>query len=249
MKVLVLDIETSPATAYVWGLNKVYIDPRHVIEPTRVLCFAAKWLDKPKMYFGSDDINPHNHYDPGTMLHDLWILLDEADAVVHYNGTSFDVPHINRMFLLAGMPPPSPYAQIDLWRCVRSQFRFLSNKLDNVAGELGIGHKTSHEGMGLWTGCLAGDEGAWRRMKRYNIQDVRLTEQLYLELRPWIKGHPSHNLVDGNSHACPTCGSGNLIKRGLSRTKVGSFQRFQCGDCQSYSRSGKRVAGVDVRGL
>ena len=28
-------------------------------------------------------------------------------------------------------------------------------------------------------------------MEEYNIQDVQLTEALYLEMRPWIKNHPN----------------------------------------------------------
>jgi predicted RecB family nuclease len=34
--------------------------------------------------------------------------------------------------------------------------------------------------------CEAGDESAWKRMRAYNKQDVRLTESLFDEFRPWI---------------------------------------------------------------
>lgn len=244
MKILVLDIETSPAQAYVWGIHKQHIGPHQIIEPTRMLCWAAKWVGKSRVHFASE-------YTDGTpaMLSGLWDLLDEADAVVHYNGASFDIPHINREFLLAGIGPPSPFAQIDLWRTVRSKFRFLSNKLDSVAGALEIGHKVEHEGFGLWTKCLAGDRAAWGRMRRYNIGDVKLTEDLYLNLLPWIKGHPSLNLVGGPAHSCPTCGSTDLQKRGLHRTATTATQRYQCNGCGSYSRSGKRVSNVDLRSI
>lgn len=209
-----------------------------------MLCFAAKWYGGKRTFYKSEF-----HDGKGDMLGHLWDLLDEADAVVHYNGASFDVKHVNREFLLAGLAPPSPYAQIDLWRTVRSRFKFMSNKLDSVAGELGIGHKVAHEGFGLWKKCLAGDAKAWGRMRRYNVGDVRLTEDLYTRLRPWIKGHPSGNLVDGTGHVCPTCGSSNLHKRGFHRTSVSSTQRYQCNECMSYSRGGKRLAAVDTRSL
>lgn len=244
LKILTIDIETSPALAFVWGTQKVYISPGQIVEPTRMLCFAAKWYGKPGIIYRSE-----HHDGAEAMLDKLWELLDEADAVVHYNGTSFDIPHINREFLLAGIGPPAPFAEIDLWRTVRSRFRFMSNKLDSVAQALEIGGKAAHEGFGLWVKCLDGDEAAWRRMKRYNIQDVRLTESLYTELRPWIKGHPSMNLVSGVSHACPTCGSVSLAKRGVARTKITTYQRYQCNVCGSYSQSGKRLSAVDVRPL
>lgn len=245
MKILTFDIETAPALAYVWGIHDQHLGIHQVVEPTRVLCFAAKWLDQKGVIYRSE-----HHDGRETMLADLWALLDEADAVIHYNGKSFDVKHVNREFLLAGLKPPSPYAQIDLYSTVRTQFKFLSNKLDSVAQSLELGGKAAHEGFGLWTACLAGDPAAWRRMKRYNVQDVRLTESLYTELRPWIRNHPSVNLAEGTIvAACSTCGSTNLIKRGVYRTKVAEFQRYQCNDCGSYSRAGKRLFGVDTRGI
>lgn len=244
MRILTLDIETSPAIAYVWGLHKVYVAPSQVIQPTRVLCFAAKWTDEKRIVYRSEF-----HHGPDEMLDTLWNLLDEADAVVHYNGTSFDIPHIQREFLLAGLMPPSPYVQIDLWRTVRSQFRFLSNKLDSVAQALELGGKAAHEGFGLWEKCLAGDKAAWSRMQKYNVQDVRLTESLYLNLRPWIKSHPNVNLVTGATHSCPRCGSLELHKRGLVRSKVSSFQQWQCLSCGGYSRSQRRLDGVDLRNV
>lgn len=244
MRLLILDIETAPATALVWGIHKQHLGAHQIVEPVRMLCFAAKWYDSKKVYYASEH---HNSREEMLLL--LWDLLHEADAVIHYNGASFDVPIINREFLLAGFNPPSPFAQIDLWKSVRSKFRFMSNKLDSVAGELGIGHKIPHEGFDLWKKCLADDEKAWGRMKRYNIQDVRLTEKLYTRLRPWIKGHPSVTLVLGGTHNCPTCGSAKVQKRGFARTAMSTFQQYQCNDCGSYSRSGKRLDGVDLRGV
>ena len=244
MKILVFDIETAPALAYVWGIHEQRIGAHQIVEPTRMLCFAAKWLDDKKVHFASE-----HHTGKEQMLADLWALLDEADAVVHYNGKSFDVKHVNREFLLAGMGPPSPYAQIDLYSTVRGQFKFLSNKLDSVAHALEIGGKAAHEGFGLWTACLAGDDKAWGRMKRYNVQDVRLTEALYYELLPWIKTHPSVNLVSGPPFSCPKCGSTDLTKRGFHHTATTATQRYQCGSCGSYSRGGKRTNWVDVRGV
>jgi DNA polymerase III epsilon subunit-like protein len=85
-----------------------------------------------------------------TMLKKIHSLLDECDAVIHYNGTRFDIPTLNKEFLEAGMPPPSPYHQIDLLKTSRKEFRFPSNKLDYVARALGLGQKTKHEGFELW---------------------------------------------------------------------------------------------------
>ena len=242
MKLLVLDIETAPATALVWGIHEQHLGPHQIVEPVRILCFAAKFVGDRTMHFASEHATGKEQ-----MLADLWALLDVADAVIHYNGKRFDIPHINREFLLAGTQPPSPYAQIDLYHTVRSQFKFMSNKLDEMCKAVGIGAKQGHEGFGLWKSCLAGDDKAWGRMERYNKQDVRITEALYERLLPWIKTHPNVSLVDRKVHACPKCGSLDLTKRGQAYTRVSVFQQWQCTSCSSYSRSGKRERGSDLR--
>lgn len=45
MKIVSIDIETSPNIAYTFQLRKAYINPEQIIIPSKILCFAAKWLD------------------------------------------------------------------------------------------------------------------------------------------------------------------------------------------------------------
>lgn len=47
MKVLLLDLETSPTTAAVWGLFGVNISINQIKAPGRTLCAAMKWLGEP----------------------------------------------------------------------------------------------------------------------------------------------------------------------------------------------------------
>ena len=58
---------------------------------------------------------------------------------------------------------------------------------------------------------MNGDKDAWKRMEKYNIQDVVLLENLYGHLLPWIKSHPNHNLFS-DGHVCPSCSSSSLHK-------------------------------------
>ena len=181
------------------------------------------------------------------MLKGIHGLLNDADAVVHYNGTKFDIPTLNKEFLLHTFNPPSPYKQIDLLRVVRSNFRFPSNKLDYVAQRLGLGKKHEHEGHELWVKCMNGDKDAWKRMEQYNIQDVVLLESLYNSLRPWIRNHPNHNLF-ADDHVCPNCASTRLQKRGTSISSTGTYQRYQCLACGTWSQSTKSVkSSVEIK--
>jgi len=230
MKILLLDIETSPMTAYVWGIWDQNISPNHIIDSSNILCWAAKWLDSDEVMF--DSVHQSK---PKAMLKGIHGLLDEADAVVHYNGTKFDIPTLNKEFLLFGYNPPSPYKQIDLLRVVRSQFKFPSNKLDYVSQRLGLGKKTEHAGMELWTKCMKGDNDAWKIMESYNIQDVILLENLYDKLLPWVK-NPFNVNVFNDIQGCPSCGHTHLQKRGTAVSSTGTFQRYQCKSCGSWAQ-------------
>jgi len=235
MKLLMLDIETSPMTAHVWALKDQYIQPERIIDSSYVMCWAAKWHGKKEVMF--DSVYKTNK--PKVMLQRIHDLISEADAVVHYNGSRFDMPILNKEFLLHHLAPPAPYKQVDLLRVVRKEFRFPSNKLDYVAQRLDLGSKTSHEGYQLWVKCMNKDPSAWKVMEKYNKQDVVLLEKVYDRLLPWIKSHPNHNLYGGAG--CPNCGNHSLQKRGFSYTTTGTFQRFQCTSCGSWSKSTKAI--------
>ena len=245
MKILLLDIETSPNTAHVWGLWQQNVSINQLMESSYVLCYAAKWLNSDEMLFDSVQQSK-----PKAMLKGIHGLLNEADAVVHYNGTKFDIPTLNKEFLLHRYSPPSPYKQIDLLRVVRSQFRFPSNKLDYVAQRLGLGQKHAHEGHELWVKCMNGDKDAWKRMADYNIQDVILLEDLYNTLLPWIKNPPNRNLFN-DIQGCPSCGHENLQKRGTAVSSTGTYQRYQCKSCGSWAQGTTALEKkkVEVKGL
>ena len=74
------------------------------MESSYVMCWAAKWLGKKEVFFSSIMENTHKQ-----MIKKIYKLLEEADAVIHYNGTKFDIPTLNKEFLLLGLTPPSPY--------------------------------------------------------------------------------------------------------------------------------------------
>jgi uncharacterized protein YprB with RNaseH-like and TPR domain len=181
--ILLLDIETKPIKAYVWGLwdQNVYID--QIIEPTEMLCFGARWLGQKKVTFKSV-----HHDGKKAMLEELHRMMDKADVLVGWNSAAFDHKHINREFIENGLMPPSPVKDLDLMSVTKANFAFPSNKLDYVAQRLGVGAKVKHSGFQLWLDCMAGDDKAWKEMKKYQLQDVNLLADLYYELLPWFVG-------------------------------------------------------------
>lgn len=233
MKVLLIDIETAPNRVYTWGLFHQNIGLNQIEEPGYTLCFAAGWYGKDKTIFRSV-----HHHGEEEMIHKAHELMEEADAIVHYNGASFDIPVLNSEFLKHGITPPSPSTQVDLLRTVRKNFRLTSNKLDFVARHLGIAGKLPHKGMDLWSGCMRGDHNSWKTMKDYNIQDKELLVPVYDRLLSWIDDHPNMALYSDSTDAiCPSCGSGKLQKRGTHKARTMTYQRYHCQDCGSWSRA------------
>ncbi len=248
MKILVLDIETSPNLVWVWGLFNQFISLNQIVEPTFVMCWAAKWTGKNKR------VHYKRHTD-ADFLTQIWDLMNEADAIVHYNGRKFDIPHLNREFLEAGMVPPSNYFEIDLLTTVRSRFKFTSNKLAFVAEQLLKAGKLNTGGFGLWTAALNNEKWAWALMRKYNIQDVIVTEDLYDLIKGWIKNHPNHALYveDQDDPICRNCGSDKVKSNGpeYDTTGVFAYQRYKCTDCGANLRGrdsfkGKKTVSLQV---
>jgi DNA polymerase elongation subunit (family B) len=235
-RILLIDIETSPLIVYAWSLFDKYIPVGNIVEPGHTLCFAAKWLGEKEVIYDSVDKSR-----PGDMIRRVWKLLDEADAVVHYNGKRFDIPVLESEFLLHKLKPPSPTPQIDLLQTAR-RFRLPSRKLDYISKRLGLGQKVQHKGMELWRQCMAGDSAAWKIMERYNRQDVKLLEDLYHVLLPWIKGHPNMSLYRHNEddEVCPYCGSKHIRWKGYRVTATGRYRRFVCNDCGGWGQANVR---------
>ena len=230
IKILLLDCETAPMTIYAWGLYNQNHNIDNIIQSGYVICWAAKWLGEEEIMFDSMDRGHEK------MIARMHKLLHQADAVVHYNGLKFDIPTLNKEFVKYGMPPPSPYKNIDLYQSVKRLFRFESNKLDYVSQALGLGEKVKHRGFELWIDCMKGDKEALSEMETYNRQDVVLLEKLYLHLLPWLTNHPNKATHNGQD-CCPNCGSENYQRRGRAVTRAMSYKRYQCRDCGHWFKS------------
>lgn len=238
-KILLYDIETSPNTSYTWGKYE-----QNVIDFKRewqLLTFAYKWLgDKEVKVVTRLDFKDSTDK---SIAKALWDVLNEADIVVAHNGNSFDNKKARAKFIEHGLGPTSPFATVDTKLVARAHFQFNSNKLDDLGRLLGVGRKIKiTQGFDLWLRCMAGEEKAFLEMARYNKQDVRLLERVYLKLRPWMNKHASVSHIEGRQEGCPKCGGIRLQSRGYSRTSACVYQRYQCQDCGGWCRSSDKSA-------
>ncbi len=248
VKILFIDIETSPNIAYVWGAWKQNIGTNQWKQKSHIMSFAAKWHgDEDIMYFENRKANDKR------IVTEIFKLLDSADIVVAHNGAKFDLPTIIGRGIIHGLKPPSPYHLVDTLRIARKEFRFVSNSLANLANELGLTKKSEHKkypGFELWLACLRGEDEAWNEMRDYNISDVITLEELYTLILPYIKAHPNLSVYSDKEFVCTHCGGHHIQQRGFYHSKAGlTYKRFVCVDCGSWSKS--KIAGKDkeVTGL
>lgn len=248
-KILVLDIETAAATVETFSLFKPMIGISQIIDPVRVICFAYKWHGEGKTHFVAE-WHKDGHE---AMIRKAHELLDEADFVVGWNSRAFDSKHLKAEMLKYGMQPPSPYKDIDLMLIAKKNFRLMSNKLDWYAQQLGVGAKVSNGGMALWQ-SLARPKNrqelrdARKLMKKYNLADVDLTDELFTRMRGWIDGVNVGLYVDQDKPSCPNCG-GKVNRRGYAYTTARKYRRYRCRECGKWSREANSVSTTDMRGI
>lgn len=238
MRIKTLDIETTPHLSYHWKFWQENIGLAQNVEETRLLSFGIKTL-------GEKNVVYRDLFDDD-LVDVLWHELDEADAVITWNGESFDLRHVNREFATRGYGPVYPAASIDLKNVCKKRFYLPSFKLDYVGGLLLDERKLETDGFALWPACIDGDPKALKLMKKYNQQDVRLTERLYTErLRPWVPNHPyaldvAFNMGDTEAdYQCPVCGSRHIVLLRPRRTRCYAVRVVRCGYC-THVFDGKR---------
>lgn len=238
-KILLLDIETSPSLAYVWGRFKQYVNQEQVISEGFILSYCCKWLGDTGVYADMGTVEEIMDEDDKRITSSLRDFLDQADIIIAHNLRGFDEKVINARMLFWGMTPPSAYKTVDTLQIAKSNFRFPSNKLDSLGEYLKVGRKVPHSGFSLWKGVMDGREEDRKTMMEYNIGDVELLEEVYLALRAWDQRHPnvSHYYNDTKIH-CVCCGSTKMLMTGNKvYTPLSAFDEYVCGDCGKRSRN------------
>lgn len=184
-KTLLLDIETAPTVAYAWGGRKYDVNLIEYIEEGNIIAFAWKWLGSKEISGKSNRLYSKDYRVNNRLITELHKLYSAADYVIGHNLFAFDDKVANTDILLNKMAPPPRHRVIDTLKIARANFRFNSNKLDDLAHRLGIGRKLPHTGFDMWKGCMANDAESWNLMERYNKHDIFLLEEVWKRFEPW----------------------------------------------------------------
>jgi hypothetical protein len=247
VRILLFDIETAPCIHYNWGRWKQNVVQSQVIREGHILTWAAKFLGEDTVTY--DAIWDHPSYKEDTssdflVCQSFYELIKEADIVVYHNGDKFDFPWLRTQWVKHGFDPTIPIRSVDTLKLAKSQFRFPSNRLGDLAFYLGLEQqKMDTGGFQLWSKCdLDQDPEAQQKMVDYNIQDIFTLEDVYLKLRAWDMRHPNVSVYyPDNKARCVVCGSDDLhLEEKRVTTNLSLFEVMTCGNCGKPNR--KRVS-------
>ena len=251
-KILTFDIERCPHLSWHFGTRDVRITPVQNVSPSRTVCWAAKWRDGKRVLF-------HGEWEDSreAMLQGIRDLLDEADVVVGYNSDNFDIPVLRWEWEQEGIPQPSPFVSVDLYKVIRREFKtapfnstlaYITNKL-SLTGKLEMGGYYE-----LWASIANPDDPNHQRnlarFRRYNKRDVLTTEELFDVLEARVQNIPSTALYavperPAEVPPCPRCPDGGRpTRQGYKRTKVRRYPQFQCQVCGRWFSDTRSEMGV-----
>lgn len=249
-RILTIDLERLPGefTMDIWeprDLKRVnYLHPDRWSALPTTLCLTAKWYDRARPRFIAAWDDPD---DPFHCARELWPMMCEADIVLTYNGDRADLKWLASDWVMAGMPPPSPYRSVDLYKTARSAFSFESRSLRHLCDRLGVENKDGHYDAAEAKRAAAGHRPSQRNLRRYNIADVRVTEGVADRLGPWIRNWPNVGVYTGQERCCWRCGSEDLEQDGYTATALTQYALLRCRACGGWSRLNHRKHAVSTR--
>jgi len=232
IKKVLYDIETFPNILTTWDLfPKNMIPIQNILKERSLICAAWKVHGETKVH--SICVRPDDVYNDQEVVETLYKVLSDADEIIGHYSDRFDLPMLRTRALRYGLGPLPPVAQTDTYKMARTYFKFNSNKLDYIAGFLGVGRKTK-TGYELWQKCALGDKVSLKKMVAYNKNDVRILGNVYETLVSYAPAKLNTNLIT-DKIVCPSCGSNDVQKRGISYTRAGKKQRYHCQSCGHWS--------------
>jgi len=239
-KIIVWDIETLPNLDKAmdnWCRMREYMTIN--ADMSTMICSGWKVLNSKKTHcinawdFPSwkKDVN-----DDKALCEAAYDVLKDADAIITHYGKGFDFKFIQTRLLINGLPTLDPkITHIDTCKIAQQNLKLQSNRLNNIAHELGLGQKLENGGWPLWKRVYQRDPAAQKKMADYCKQDVRLLEKVYHQLKRFDKSILNYSR-DSGTFNCTKCGSSNMIKNGFAYTQKYKYRRLQCGDCRAYRR-------------
>ena len=158
-----------------------------------------------------------------------------------HNSDAFDLKHLQFMAYQLGLPPMPPRKSIDTLKCARQVFKNDSLSLDEIAQSRGLITKVDVPGKNeVWNRATLGCSKAIETIRHYNIGDIMVQRDVFIDMLPWMKSIPHLYNLEGKVDTgltCKKCGEKHDIeKRGYlyNNQRTTKYQRFLCNNCGSW---------------
>lgn len=252
-KVLTIDLERVPGVARMhlfspYDLKRVnYLGPEKWESLPRTVCFTAKWHGKAKPIFVAEWQQPD---DPHHVARKAWDLIDAADLVVTYNGDRSDLKWLRTGWLDAGLPEPRPFKSVDLFKLQR-RWDLERRSLGYLLERLSMASKSGHYNADEALAACAGNRAAQKALRDYNVNDVAITEQLWLRVRHLLPQNLGVYYNDATDVTrCPHCGEADTLKAsGWYTADVQRYGLLTCTACGGHARNNHVKSRATVRGV
>lgn len=260
-KVLIYDIEMSYALMFGYPDSKpAYVSPDRILHRQYMICAAWKWYGEDKIHTVSTLDDPErfkkNFRDDYHVVKTLADEVNKADAVVAYNGNSFDIKELNTGLLKHKLPPLNQVITIDPFRICTRFFRMSAKggfSLRNMCNFLDVGVQKGDTTEEQRQGAALGCKESIKAYVEYNIGDIPTLEAVWERVKPYAPAqlNMNHYVTDSNGNfvkVCPSCGGSNYKKSGwfISNSGITRKQRYQCLDCKKKFSERKGIT-VDYR--
>lgn len=201
---LYIDIETSPNLSLLYDLRvpSGYVNPEMILKDWFIISWSAEWMNcyGHKNYSMAVDpkdakqwilswINGTESNPDQKILKPLRDLMDEADLIWGHNYRRFDRKKINTRLIVNKIERPFDYKMVDTLAVAKGNFAFGSNRLDEINKRIGNNGKQDI-GLDDYKAILRGDPKALKKVREYNIGDVKEGIAMVKQMREWVVPFP-----------------------------------------------------------
>jgi uncharacterized protein YprB with RNaseH-like and TPR domain len=140
----------------------------------------------------SEYFQARNTKDEKPLLSNLLKRLDSSEMIVTWSGRGFDIPFLTTRLLKHSMDPGPVLEKthLDLNEVVKSRLRLTFTYLDHVCDFFEIKRDKGPMGLEvphLYVKALEGDETALKAIRDHCLDDLRVTREVFLKLKPLLE--------------------------------------------------------------
>ena len=154
----------------------------------RVLCACFKFSDEDKVH----TFRANRYQDEPRLLEQIHKMYESVDVVTTWNGKRFDIPFVNARLMIrrdehkiapAILKPGIKHLDL-MYQCAKLRTR--GNRMDGAAKDLKLIAQKHDVAGEFWVRAAGGDKAALDEIVKHCEIDVRITEELMGEYRPYI---------------------------------------------------------------